>query len=281
MGLLRDQESELPRLQRLVARLQDATRRRELPAEDWPTAMLAYGLHMSEDPALLHAEEGLAVYADFVRATPQQERLSSLGNLASFVSSHRGAGWQALLLYAMGEHAAPELSSRAATLAISLAPLPAEKAQGCSPRTGADAIIQLLVREDAPASLLSALLSLPDMRFLPVLQPLAKLPVPRLRQLLAGFSGSLNSLSAAFLLSLLELHSSALAEAVASALMHLAKHTPLVADIALPLPTWAFESPTPQPLHAWTLPEYLPRIMPRLQPHLSPQQLSALSECFV
>ena len=280
MGLLRDRESELPLLQRLVARLQDAARRPELPAEEWPTAIVAYALHMSEDPSLLSAEDGLSVYADFVQATPPAQRASALGNLAAFVSSRRGSGWRALLLFALGEAASPELCTRAATLAITQAPPVGPGVQ--PPLVGASAVVQLLLEHAAPPpALLSALLSLPDMRLLPALQPLAELPPARLCPLLAGLTGSLNHLSAACLLQLLEARPSELAESVTAALVRLAAHTPLVADIALPLPTWAFKSPTPQPLQAWSLPEYLPRLLPRLQPHLTPGQLTALREAFV
>ena len=276
MGLLRDQESELPRLQRLVARLQEPTLRRNLPAEEWPTALVAYALHMSEDPATLLGDEGLAVYADFASATPLPGRESALGHLAAFVSRSRGAGWRALLLCAMGEQGCPTLCARATTLAITLAP-PVQS----GPLAGAEAVVQLLAQDSAPPAMLGALLSLPELRLLPALQPLRQLPLLRLRTLLSQLSGTLNSLSSACLLQLLESHPAHLAEDIAAALARLATHTPLVADIALPLPTWAFESPTPQPLHAWSLPEFFPRILPRLQPHLSAQQLSSLRAAFV
>lgn len=274
MGLFRDQESELPMLRRLVARLRDVARRQGVSAEEWPVAMVAYGLDMSEAPELLN-EESLLIYADFVRAVAPAVRLSSLARLASFVSQRRGSGWRALLLYAMGESAHPELCARAATLAItSAAPVDSVVL------TGAQEVVQLLAREDAPPAMLGALLSLPDLRFLPTLQPLLSLPLSRLRLLVSELKCSLNSVSSAFLLQLLDAEPS-LAEEVTQALSRLAGATSLVADIALPIPTWAYASPTPQPLHAWSRAEYLPRILPRLQPHLSPKQIDSLRAAFV
>lgn len=273
MGLFRDQESELSALQRLVARLKDSARRAELPAAEWPMAMAAYGLHMSADPALL--QEGSAVYEDFKRCAAPAARLSSLTQLAQFVTRQRGKGWQALLLYAMGEDAQPALCARAATLAATLAP-PAEGA----PFAGVCAVVQLLAQESAPPAMLGALLALSDTRLLPALQPLSELPSARRRVLLAGVDATLNSLSAAFLLQQLETDP-ALAEEVTNALCRMAAQTPLVADIAMPIPTWQFAKPIPQPLHAWSLPEYLPRMLPRLRPHLSPLQIESLQRAFV
>ena len=261
-------------LQRLVRRLQDATRRREVSAVDWPTAMVAYALHMSEEPELLH--EGLTVYADFAQCVDATARRHSLARLADFVQQRRGSGWRALLLYAMGEQTQPELSERAASLAIMSA---APSAADASPLSGARSIVELLAREDAPASMLGGLLSLPDLRFLPMLSPLFDLPRPRRQALLAGVTCTLNSLSSAFVLQMLEADPTLASEATA-ALLRMAGKTPLVADVALPIPTWAYKSPTPQPLHAWSLAEFLPRMLPRLEPHLSPQQIESLRVAF-
>ena len=277
MGLLRDNESELPQLQRLVARLQAPARRRELPAQEWPTAMAAYALHHSEDTAALLGDEARCIYADYVQHTPQAAREDALNHLAAFISRRRGSGWRALLLYALGESTCAELSARAATLATTLAPPPAD---GQPPLAGAAAAVGLLARAEAPSAILGALLSLPELRLLPALHPLAELPLPRQRALLSALGCTLNSLSAACLLHLLETHPAELAEPITAALARLAQRTPIVADIALPLPTWAFASPTPQPLHAWTPQEYLPRLLPRLQPHLTPHQLDTLQRAF-
>lgn len=271
MGLLRDRDAELSQLERMVVRLQDPARRKDMPPEDWPTAMVAYSLHMSEDPALL--TEGRAVYADFAQAIAPPERLNSLMRLSGFICQRKGAGWRALLLYAMAENA-PELCARAAALAVSCVPC----AEGRF--YGAEALVKLLAEPQTPPAICGGLLSLADLRLLPTLRPLAALPPARLRPLLNGLSTTLNSLSAACLLHVLEAAPS-LSQEVTEALCRLASQTPIVADLALPLPTWAYERPTPQPLHAWSLPEFLPRLMPRLQPLLSPAQIDLLRLAFV
>lgn len=274
MGLFRDQEEDLPELQRLVSRLNDPARRRELSPEEWGLAVVAYGLHLSQDPALLNPDS-LAVYADFVNGAPAELRLSSLNRLALYVSQRKGDGWRALLLYAMGESANTSLCTRAATLAATYA-APSEEVRFA----GVQAIVELLARDDAPPAMLGALLALSDTRPLPQLEPLCRLPQPRIRALLAALNSTLNSLSAAWLLQLLET-TPTLAQDITETLARLASHTPLVADIVLPIPTWAYEKPTPQPLHAWTLAEYLPRMLPRLSQHLTPAQLHTLRATFV
>ena len=273
MGLFRDRESELSALQRLVARLKDAARRHELSAAEWPLAMLAYALEMSEDPALL-SPESRENYAAFARQTSADARQSSLAQLGQFISARRGRGWRALLLSALNEPEAA-LSARAATLALTLAP-PAETERFA----GAAAIVQLLAQEPAaPPCMLSALLDLSDLRLLPLLKPIYALPEPHAAALLAGLSGTLNSLSAEFLLQLLEAQPT-LAPHITAALQRIAARTPLVADLVYPIPTWAYTQPAPQPLHAWTLPEYLDRMRPRLSPHLNTEQLHSLESSF-
>ena len=273
MGLFRDRADELPALQRLVERLKDAVGRQALSAEEWGTAVVAYGLHLSRDPELL-SDESLAMYADFVRLVPENQRLASLNRLAGFVMQRKGDGWRALLLYAMGETANAELSARAANLAATCA-APSESVRF----TGVQAIVELLARDEAPTAMASAVMSLSDLRFLPLLEPLCRLPLPRLQKLLAELRTTLNSLSAACMLHLLETRPE-LSQDISAALARLALHTSLVADVVLPVPTWAYEKPTPQPLHAWELPEFFPRMLPRLEPHLSSAQLDCLRKAF-
>lgn len=273
MGLLRDKDSELPMLQRLVARLQDASRRHELSPEDWSTAMVAYALDKSEDPALFR--ESAPLYEDFVQCVEPALREQALDQLAMFVRRRQGKGWQALLFFALGESADSHLCARAATFAIMNAPAAQD-----DPFPGASCLVSLLANEAASPAMLGALLALPELRFLPLLQPLYSLPHPRLQSLLAGVDTMLNALNAEFLLRLLEA-ASPLAEDIVSTLLRMAAKTTLVADVALPMPTWAYSRPTPQPLHAWSLPEYLPRMLPRLQPHLNSAQIERLRAAFV
>lgn len=268
MGLFRDREEELTELQRLLLRVKDTARRAELAPHQWPTAMVAYALDMSENPALL--SEGLAAYATFTQQAPVADRAGALARLGSFITARRGEGWRALLLFAVGETREPQLSARAATLALTLAP-PAEHTRF----TGAAALAYLVEQGAATPGVLSALLSVSDLRLLPLLTPLCSLPPAVLTPLLEGLHTTVNSLSAEWLLRLQETQPT-LAPAVTSALQRMAAHTPLVADLIYPIPAWAYTNPTPQPLHAWTLADFLPRISTRL----SAEQLHTLTPSF-
>lgn len=274
MSMFRDRETELSEVQRLVAKLAEPSRRHELSAAEWPLAMVAYALQMSEDPALL-GDDALAAYAAFVQCVPAPARRESLAQLAQFITARRGAGWRALMLYVVGESADPALCGRAAAHVLTLA------APGEDERfAGAAALVQLMcAQQGASPAVLGALLAVSDMRLLPLVQLLRALPLQELQRLIRGLSCTLNSLSAECLLQLLEAQP-ALAEDVCSALARMAAATPLVADLVYPMPVWAYEQPAPQPLHAWTLQEFLPRMLPRLQPHMTAQQLDALQPAF-
>lgn len=275
MSMFRDRDADLSGIRLLVVRVKEPTRRHELSEDEWAMAVLAYALEQSEDAALL-GEEGLGIYADFVRLASSATRAASLTQLSRFITQRRGEGWRALLLYAMGEQGA--LSSRAASLAVSLARPTAQVRF-----SGIDAVVRLLALPSAPAAMLSAVLGLSDLRFLSLLEPLYSLPQPRWQALLAELSGSVNSLSAACLLSLAEKRPE-LAEDIVRAFIRLAAHTAeqggLVADIVFPLPTWEYEQPAPQPLHAWTLAEFFPRMLSVLEPVLSAEQLHRLRLAF-
>ena len=56
--------------------------------------------------------------------------------------------------------------------------------------------------------------------------------------------------------------------------------TTVVIDLVLPIPTWAFEKPTPQPLHGWQRAEYFPRLLPGLSAHLTEAQILRLRTAF-
>ena len=273
MSMFRDREADLSELQRLVVKLADPARHAELMPEEWPLAMVAYALHLSEDADLLSSST-LALYASFVQHAPAAARAAALSQLAGFITSRRGAGWRTLLLFALGEAQDAALGTRAATLTLQLAPPSPEERF-----TGAAALAEQL-RQGGPAFMLSALLSAADLRLLPLLTPLCSLPPERMQALLTSLDTTLNSLSAALLLHILEAQPQ-LAGELTAALVRLAEHTPLVADLVYPIPTWAYGNPAPQPLHAWTLPEYLPRLLPRLTPHLSAPQIQMLRDAFV
>lgn len=273
MGLFRDREADLTELQRLILRIREPGRRAELGAGQWATAMVAYALEMCEDPNLLN--EGLEIYAAYVQKVPEADRAAALSRLGSFISGRRGEGWRALLLFTQGEFAAPRLCSRAAMLALTLA-APA----GNTRLAGAAALVRLVEQGSASPAVLSALLSVADLRLLPLVAPLCALPAEQMAPYLDGLNTTLNSLSAEWLLRLLEARPT-LAPGVTAALVRLAGQTPLVADLVYPMPTWAYTRPAPQPLHAWTLPEFLPRMRARLAPHLTAEQMRLLEGAFV
>lgn len=255
-------------LRRLVLRVKDPARRAGIAPAEWPTAIVAYALELSEDPELL--SEGAEIYASFAQQVPLPERAGALAQLGRFITSRRGEGWRALLLFAQGESQDMQLSARAATMALSLAP-PSETSRF----TGAAALAHLVEQGLATPGILSALLSVSDLRLLPLLAPLCALPAARLTPLLEGLSTTVNSLSAEWLLRLQEAQPD-LEPLITAAFIRLASQTPLVADLIYPIPTWAYTNPAPQPLHAWTLPEFLPRMKSRLHA----DQLRALAPAF-
>lgn len=274
MSMFRDREDDLSEIQRLVAKLAEPAGRRAFSADEWALAMAAHALRLSDDPDQPDAA-ALDLYAEFTQAAPAHTRRSSLERVAQFVAARRGAGWKSLLLYALGESHSPALSRRASLLALTLAPPEQDKRF-----TGAAALVHLMsTHTSATPAMLGALLSVSDLRLLPELAPLSRLTTARVEALLRGLETTLNSLSAACLQQLLEAHPE-LAEAVTQALLRLAADTPMVADLVYPMPTWAYENPAPQPLHAWELPEYLDRMRPWLTPHLTPEQMQRLQQAY-
>ena len=117
------------------------------------------------------------------------------------------------------------------------------------------------------------------MRVLPLLQPLLDSDDDRLEELLDDMEPTPNRLSCTFALRALETKPQ-LAEAVADALCRMAPLSPVILDLALPIPTWAFAKPTPQPLHGWTPAEYFARMIPELQPYLDAELLQRVREAY-
>lgn len=273
MGFYSDRDAELSTLQVLALRAENPARRSELTEQEWPLAIVAYALRRCADASLL--TEGCEVYSAFSRQTAPAAHKAALQQLAQFVTARRGSCWQALLLFALGAGADSALSSRAATLAITLAP-PSDEERFC----GVAELVRMAEQGRTTPGILSALLGMSDLRLSPLLTPLHALPPERLMPLLEGLHTTVNSLSSEWLLGLLEAQPE-LAPGITSALSRLAAQTPIVADLVYPIPTWAYTDATPQPLHAWSLPEFLQRMRPRLTRHLTPAQLSALEQAFV
>ena len=108
---------------------------------------------------------------------------------------------------------------------------------------------------------------------------LLELPEERVSGLLDDLATTPNRLSLTFLLRVLESYP-AHAEEVTEALCRIAPLSPVILDLALPVPTWAFEKANPQPLHGWTAPEYFARMLPELSPALDAGQLQRVREAF-
>lgn len=272
MGLYQDNFTGLSELERLAAMAHDPVRVHEIGTDQWPLTMMACGLMASNDEEKL--EENFDIYDIFAAKTTVAARKSSLIQLSRFITGRKGEGWKSLIPYASNE---PDeaLSRKAATYVVTLAqPGPTE------PLAGVQELVNRLVRDEfAPTTLLDAVLSLADMRVLPLLQPLFELPAERLEELLDELETTPNRLSCTFVLRVLEAHS-ALAQEAADALCRMAPLSPVILDLALPIPTWAFEKPTPQPLHGWTPAEYFARMLPELQPALDADQLQEVREAF-
>ena len=272
MGLYQDNFAGLSELERLAAMAHDPVRVHEIGADQWPLTMMACGLMASNDEEKL--EENFDIYDIFVAKTSVAARKSSLIQLSRFIAGRKGEGWKSMIPYATNELDAA-LSRKAATYVATLAqPGPTE------PLAGVQELVTRLLKDDfVPTTLLDAVLSMADMRVLPLLQPLLELDSDRVEEFLDELETTPNRLSIAFVLSALET-CPPLAESAADALCRMAPLSPVILDLALPVPTWAFEKPTPQPLHGWTPSEYFARMLPELQPHLDADQLQRVREAF-
>ena len=273
MGMMRDREADLSGLRLLLSRLTDPVRRAEFSPEEWNASLSAWALELAG--ADTFPPEWVDIYAEYSHFVAQDSRARTLSRLAAFVSSRRGNGWQSLLLFLLGESECPALAARAATLAATLAPSDTEHKF-----RGVEAVVRLLMdRESTPPAVLNGILATVDRRLLPLLTPLHQLPVPRLSSLLFALEGSLNSLASDWLLPLADQPD--LTEPLTLALLRLAASTQLVADLVYPIPSWSFKNPSPQPLHAWSLPDFFPRILPQLSDHLGESQILRLKEAFL
>lgn len=262
----------LSELERLAAMVRDPVRVHEIGTEEWPLAMIACGLVTCNDPERL--QENLDAYAIFVSKTNAAARKGSLAQLVKFITARKGDGWRALLPYTLAE---PEAAlSRAAAMQLATLAQPGSKEQ----LTGVVELARLLVlRDDAPPAALEALLSLSDLRVLPHIAKLSSLPVERLQRLIAALNPAGNHLSYTWALEMLSARPE-LAEPVTALLERMAAVTTAVIDLVLPIPTWAYAKPTPQPLHGWNRAEYFPRMLPVLSQHLSQEQISRLRSAF-
>lgn len=272
MGLYQDNFTGLSELERLAAMAHDPVRIGEIGPDQWPLTMMACGLMASNDEEKL--EENFDIYDFFVAKTTVAARKSSLIQLSRFIAGRKGEGWKSMLPYATNE-LDPALSRKAATYVATLAqPGPTE------PLAGVQELVHRLAHDEyTPTSLLDAVLSMADMRVLPLLLPLLEVEQERMEEFLDELETTPNRLSLTFVLRALATYP-ALAEEATEALCRMAPLSPVILDLALPVPTWAFEKPTPQPLHGWTSAEYFVRMLPELEPHLDADQLQRVREAF-
>lgn len=272
MGLFQDNFSMLSELERLAAMVLDPVRIHEIGEDQWPLAMMACGLVTGNDPSRL--QDNLKAYSIFVQKVTPAARGAALKQLVRFITQRKGEGWRAFIPYAITE---PEalISSAASMQLLTLAqPSATEKLHGV------ETLVELLINcADANTAAFSAMLGMSDMRVLPFLQKLNTLPQARLERLLDCCSPQGNHLSYQWALSLLEARPE-LSAPICTLLERMAATADTVLDLVLPIPTWSYEKPTPQPLHGWTRPEYFARMLPVLSKHLSEQQLASLQRAF-
>ncbi len=262
----------LSELERLAAMVQDPVRVQQIGADQWPLAMMACGLMTSNDPDKLAGN--LGIYAVFAEKAPAAARKASLAQLSRFITARKGEGWRALLPYALAEPEA-DIARKAAMLVLTLAqPTESDPLHGIT-----EVVRQLSRRDNAPSTLLDALLSLSDMRVMPLLYPLDGLPAERLADLINKLRCPANHLSCSWLVGL-PAQRPELAEPVTEALCRLAAGATAIIDLSLPMPSWAFKSAAPQPLHGWTPAEYYARMLPQLEPHLDAAQLARIAAAY-
>ncbi|MBR1978573.1 MAG: hypothetical protein IJ985_03620 [Akkermansia sp.] len=272
MAMHQDHFSMLSELERLAAMALDPVRVHELGADRWPVAMLAAALIAGGDES--RQAELMRAYAIFVQKNPPATRAAGLVQLSRFVCANKGNGWRGFMPCAMADPDAALRRKAAVYMATLATPGELERFTGV-----AELVRRLSTDEASPATVLDALLSLGDMRFLHLLERLYERPVPQLSAWLGALDVVPNHLSCNWLLGVLEAHPTLASDVVAVLQRTAAKATVLI-DLTLPVPSWAFKSAAPQPLHGWTPQEYVARMQSRLQPHLSGEQMNAVRAAF-
>ena len=277
MGLFQDQTSSLSEIKRLAALVTDPSRRGEIGSDQWPLAMIAYGLVTCNETG--REEEGVTIYNMFQsRCAPDARRKCAL-QLAAFIRQRKGDGWRALLPFAMTDEA-PDIRRQSAFLIYTLAaPRPEVRFHGlaglanvicASPCSGQASM--------APA--LDALMSLGDMRFAPYLSFISKnLPPGRLADLLAETEAIPTDLGCGWLLDILDEHPE-LTSTIAAVLAGMPSRAGEVLDVVVPVPSWQFTNSAVQPLHSWSIPEYRLRMGERLSRYLAQEEREAVNRAW-
>lgn len=269
MGLFQDQTSSLSEIKRLAALVMDPSRRGEIGPDQWPLAMIAYGLVTCNETG--REEEGVTIYHMFQsRCAPDARRKCAL-QLAAFIRQRKGDGWRALLPFAMADEA-PDIRRQSAFLIYTLAaPQPEERFPGIA------GLAKVICASPCPgqasmAPALDALMSLGDMRFASYLSFISKnLPPERLTDLLAGTEAIPTDLGCGWLLDILDEHPE-LSPTIAAVLAGMPSRAGEVLDVVVPVPSWQFTNSAVQPLHSWSIPEYRQRMKERLSRYLAPEE---------
>lgn len=202
MGLFQDQTSSLSEIKRLAALVMDPSRRDEIGPDQWPLAMIAYGLVTCNEMG--REEEGVTIYNIFQSCCAPDARRKCALQLATFIRQRKGDGWRALLPFAMTDEA-PDIRRQASFLIYTLAsPKPEERFPGIAGL--ADIICaNPLPGQASMAPALDALMSLGDMRVAPHLASISKkLSSERLADLLAGTEAIPTDLGCGWLLDVLD-----------------------------------------------------------------------------
>lgn len=277
MGLFQDQTSSLSEIKRLAALVMDPSRRDEIGPDQWPLAMIAYGLVTCNETG--REEEGVTIYNIFQSCCAPDARRKCALQLASFIRQRKGDGWRALLPFAMTD-AAPDIRRQAAFLIYTLAaPKPEERFPGIA------GLVNIICAAPLPgqagmAPALDALMSLGDMRFAPYLVSISnKLPSGRLADLLAGTEAIPTDVGCGWLLDVLDRHPE-LSSAIAVVLAGMPARATEVMDVVVPVPSWQFTNSAVQPLHSWSIPEYRLRMRERLSKHLDPEAQEAVDRAW-
>lgn len=277
MGLYQDQLNSLSELKRLAVLVMDDSRRSEIGADQWPLAMVAYGLVTCNDDS--RVAEGIEVYKTFSDFCAPDVRSRCILQLAEFIRQRQGNGWRALLPFALADDE-PHNRRQAAFLIGTLA-APVEG----NPYAGFDALARLVCQPPLPgqqhnAPLLDALLGTADQRFTPLADYIREhLSAPKLATLLESSSMQPNALSCEWLLNTLATHPE-LSSAITKVLVDSAGRADEILDVIVPIPSWLFKDASVQSLHGWTRPEYFERMKGRLSQLLNEQELEQVHEAW-
>ena len=280
MGLYQDQTNSLSEIKRLAALVTDPSRRNEIGDDQWPLAMIAYGLVQSnnDDPAQL--QEGLHIYDIFQSKCSPEARSRSLLQLGQFIRQRQGSGWRSLLSFALGDSLAP-VRKNAAFLIATLAPSsPTERFSGiaelCRLVTAAP-----LDKQQNVHPVFDALLSLADLRFSPYLDSIrSHASSTQLEYLISQCEATPNALSCKWMIDTLKTCPT-LANPIAEALEKMASRSNEVMDVIIPIPSWQFKAEGIQALHGWTLPEFFARMKSELSPRLTEQALQKIGSAWI